>query len=86
MKNKATITYEDALRIALPYFCAFYDLSDEVKATKDRHSYEWLQWKNEELTRLANGCCCATEMVCDLFGASNEKVHMDLFALRDKEA
>lgn len=82
MKKRITITYERALELALPYFDAFHDKHEWYYANSDGRDFDWRKFHQNELTALANGCCCACDMVCDLFGASDEQVHDDLMALR----
>lgn len=82
MKIVKNVTYEAALELALPYFCDFYDLHDEVMAKKAEKGADWREFKYRELEGLASGCCCAMEIVEAIFEASEERVHEDLQALR----
>lgn len=77
------LTYADALQIALPYYNAFYDKHQWFMEHGRGKDYDWRRFHETELRALANGCCAACEMLCDLFEMSDEQVHDDLAALRE---
>lgn len=84
MTNEIKITYGEALELALPYFCDFYDFNDRYVTEKDGESYDWREWMQHRLAKRANACCCALEMVQSMFHVSDERIHEDLFAMRAK--
>ena len=84
MKKKVTITYEQALELALPYYSDFYELHEYFNENSRGKDDFWKTFYQSKLQSLGKGCLTAVETVCALFEASDEQVHEDLAALRER--
>lgn len=84
MSNDAT--YSRAIEYAQTLFDAFYDQHDRiVKAYDDGKGNDGatLLMEREE-QKLAAATCAQTEMICYLFGVSDEQVHEELARNREE--
>ena len=84
MFNEAT--YSGAIEYAQTLFDAFYDQHDRItKAYAEGRGNDRLTLLMErEEQKLAAATCAQTEMICHLFGVSDEQVHGDLMRNREE--
>ena len=81
-ENTMAVSYEDALDAAYTHWVEFYDERDRFDAEKADRSRDWREARRHELSSLASASCAVTQMLCDMFGLSEERVHDDLVAKR----
>lgn len=82
MGKTMRVSYKDALDAAYEHWVEFYDERDRFDAEKADRSHDWREWRRHELSSLASASCAVTQMLCDMFRLSEERVHDDLMAKR----
>lgn len=82
----STATYWQAIEYAADAFNNFYDQHERIQ-----QAYEEGRWQSDlvklmerDEAKLAAATCAQTDMICYLFGMSEESVHGDLMHIRNQ--
>lgn len=82
----STATYWQAIEYAADAFNRFYDQHERVKKAyaEGREQTNFVKLMERDEGKLAAATSAQTEMICYLFGISEERVHGDLMSIRNQ--
>lgn len=84
--TSSTATYWQAIEYAADAFNRFYDQHERVQKAyaEGREQTDLVKLMERNEGKLAAAACAQTEMICHLFGISEERVHGDLMSIRNQ--